>query len=57
MTRNLLTPSFGAVGTFAVLVLEGACEATLWAAAVNAHRAGSNVVFLTLLGGGAFGNE
>ncbi len=42
---------------FAVLVLEGAYEATLWAAVVNASRTGSNVVLLTLLGGGAFGNE
>jgi len=42
---------------FAVLVLEGAYEATLWAAVVNAHRTGSKVVLLTLLGGGAFGNE
>mgnify|MGYP006273095755 CR=1 FL=1 len=42
---------------FAALVLEGAYEATLWAAAVNARRSGSNVVYLTRLGGGAFGNE
>ena len=43
--------------SFAVLVLEGAYEATLWAAVVNAHHMGSNVLFLTRLGGGAFGNE
>ena len=42
---------------FAVLVLEGAYEATLWAAVVNAHNSGSNLVFLTRVGGGAFGNE
>ena len=42
---------------FARLVLEGAYEATLWAAALNSRRTGSNVVFLTYLGGGAFGNE
>jgi hypothetical protein len=41
---------------FGVLVLEAAYEATLWAAVLNAQRAASNVVFLTLLGGGAFGN-
>jgi hypothetical protein len=41
---------------FAVLVLEAAYEATLWAAVLNAQRGLSNVVFLTLLGGGAFGN-
>lgn len=42
---------------FAKLVLEAAYEATLWAAVLNAQRRQSNVVFLTLLGGGAFGNE
>jgi hypothetical protein len=42
---------------FAVLVLEGAYEATLWAAVINAHRCSSKIVFLTSLGGGAFGNE
>jgi hypothetical protein len=42
---------------FAVLVLEGAYEATLWAAVINAHDTGSRVLFLTSLGGGAFGNE
>ena len=41
---------------FARLVLEAAYEATLWAAVLNAQRAASNIVFLTLLGGGAFGN-
>ena len=43
--------------SFARLVLEGAYEATVWAAVVNAHRWRSTVVFLTRLGGGAFGNE
>ena len=42
---------------FASLILEGAYESTLWAAVVNAHRTASNVVYLTCLGGGAFGNE
>jgi hypothetical protein len=42
---------------FATLVLEAAYEATLWAALLNAHRAASNVVYLTRVGGGAFGNE
>jgi hypothetical protein len=41
---------------FAVLVLEAAYEATMWATVLNAQRGVSNVVFLTLLGGGAFGN-
>ncbi len=40
---------------FASLVLEAAYEATMWAAVLNAQRDASNVVFLTLLGGGAFG--
>lgn len=43
--------------SFATLVLEGAYEATLWAGLLNAHRGVSPVVYLTLLGGGAFGNE
>ena len=42
---------------FASLVLEGAYEATLWAAALNAELHGSRTVFLTRLGGGAFGNK
>ena len=41
---------------FARLVLESAYESTLHAAVLNASRAGSNIVFLTQLGGGAFGN-
>ena len=43
--------------SFATLVLEGAYEATMWATVINASRHASNVVFLTELGGGAFGNE
>ncbi|HEY2617334.1 MAG TPA: hypothetical protein VGI78_08355 [Acetobacteraceae bacterium] len=42
---------------FASLVLEAAYEATMWAGVLNARRGASNVVFLTLLGGGAFGNH
>jgi hypothetical protein len=42
---------------FASLILEAAYEATMWAAVINAQRSASNVVFLTLLGGGAFGND
>lgn len=42
---------------FASLVLEAAYEGTLWAAVANAHRGGTNVVLLTRLGGGAFGND
>ena len=42
---------------FALLVLEAAYEATMWAAVLNAQRGVSNVVLLTLLGGGAFGNR
>jgi hypothetical protein len=29
----------------------------MWAAVLNARRGASNIVFLTLLGGGAFGNQ
>jgi hypothetical protein len=43
--------------SFATVVLEGAYEATLLAAVLNAHQSGTNVLFLTRLGGGAFGNE
>jgi hypothetical protein len=42
---------------FAQLVLEAAYEATLWAAVLNAQRSSSNVVLLTRLGAGAFGND
>ena len=42
---------------FASLVLQAAYEATMWAAVQNAQRGASNVVLLTQLGGGAFGND
>jgi hypothetical protein len=42
---------------FASLVLQAAYEATMLAAALNAQRGTSNVVLLTQLGGGAFGNQ
>jgi len=38
-------------------VLEAAYESTLWAGVLNARRGNSNVVLLTRLGGGAFGND
>lgn len=41
----------------ACLVLEAAYEATLWAAVLNAQRGQSRNVYLTQLGGGAFGNH
>jgi hypothetical protein len=41
---------------FATMILEAAYEATLLASVAIAQRGGSNVVFLTRLGGGAFGN-
>jgi hypothetical protein len=43
--------------SFARLVLEAAYEATLAAAVSNAQQNGSNRLFLTTLGGGAFGNK
>jgi hypothetical protein len=43
--------------SFAALILEGAYEATVWAAVINAHRFSSNILFLTQVGGGAFGND
>ncbi len=42
---------------FATLVLEAAYEATLCAGIINARRSGNRTVFLTLLGGGVFGND
>jgi hypothetical protein len=42
---------------FARLVLEAAYESTLLAGALNAARGASDVVLLTRVGGGAFGNE
>ena len=41
---------------FAKLVLEAAYEATLCTGILNARATGNRTVFLTLLGGGAFGN-
>ncbi len=42
---------------FARLVLEAAYEATFHAASINMANTGNRTVFLTLLGGGAFGNK
>jgi hypothetical protein len=42
--------------TFAGLILNAAYEATLLAGVLNARRGKSNIVLLTSLGGGAFGN-
>ena len=42
---------------FAQLVLEASYEATLHAALLNFAKTGNNKVYLTLLGGGAFGNN
>jgi hypothetical protein len=42
---------------FAQLILDAAYEATFCVAALNAVRAGNNRLYLTLLGGGAFGND
>lgn len=42
---------------FALLVLEASYEATLCAGLLNHARTGNNKVFLTLVGGGVFGND
>ncbi|MDW3194607.1 MAG: hypothetical protein R8G66_19675 [Cytophagales bacterium] len=42
---------------FARLILEASYEATLLAALENYQKTDNNLVFLTLVGGGAFGNE
>jgi len=41
---------------FAQLILEASYEAALLAGVLNATNTGNNRVYLTLLGGGAFGN-
>jgi hypothetical protein len=42
---------------FARIILEATYEATLYAALINLSRTGCNKVYLTLVGGGVFGNE
>ncbi len=42
---------------FARLVLDATYEATFYAALQNYRKTGNNIVYLTLVGGGAFGNE
>ena len=42
---------------FARIILEATYEATLYAALINLDKTGCNKVYLTLVGGGAFGNE
>lgn len=42
---------------FARLVLEASYEATIHAGLLNYHRTGNNRLFLTFIGGGAFGNK
>lgn len=43
--------------SFARIILEALYEATLYAGMVNMEKNNSNLVYLTLVGGGAFGNE
>jgi hypothetical protein len=52
--RSIPRPHWEAFGS---LVLQAAYEATMLAAVLNARRDVSNVVLLTELGGGAFGND
>lgn len=42
---------------FARLILEGTYEATLYAAVLNRRKTGNNKVYLTMVGGGVFGNK
>lgn len=42
---------------FARVILEATYESTLYAALINLEKNNSNLVYLTLVGGGAFGNE
>lgn len=43
--------------SLARIILEAAYEATLYSAMINLEKTGCNKVFLTLVGGGAFGND
>lgn len=43
--------------TFARVILEATYEATLYAGLINYEKTGNPTVYLTLVGGGAFGNE
>lgn len=43
--------------SFARIVLEATYEATLYAALTNLERTDCNKIYITLVGGGAFGNE
>lgn len=43
--------------SFARVILEATYEATLYSAIINVKKGNSNKVFLTLVGGGAFGND
>ena len=59
--RSALPVAYGRVPqqhweAFGRLVLEAAYEATLLQGVLNARRGASNIVLLTMLGGGAFGN-
>jgi hypothetical protein len=42
---------------FASIILEACYEATLFASMINLDKTDCNIVYLTLVGGGAFGNE
>ena len=42
---------------FAELILEATYEATICAGVLNYLKTGNNTVYLTLIGGGAFGNK
>lgn len=43
--------------SFAKVILEATYEATFYTALINMNNNNSNIVYLTLVGGGAFGNE
>lgn len=53
-SRSVPPPHWEAFGS---LVLEAAYEATMAAAVLNARRGASNIILLTELGAGAFGND
>jgi len=50
-------PTAELCGDFATLVLEASYEATICAGILNFITTGNNTIYLTLVGGGVFGNE
>jgi hypothetical protein len=57
LSCNYSKASLDAWEPLARIVLNAVYEATLWAGVVNAAQGGSNIVYLTLVGGGVYRNR